>query len=130
MVWLNEQTDEKPPPFYLPTTEDMAYLTEFYCGVGKGGLWATHVDISNCYWGFRLPKEFEEAFRLSLGNLGEGLEGETFALLRLPFGWKFSPVLCQRVLQFFLEDLKKGADISVTLSRRFYGLRTRQGVGG
>ena len=30
------------------------------------------------------------------------------AILRLPFGWKYSPVLCQRILQFFLKDLKKG----------------------
>ena len=34
--------------------------------------------------------------------------GEVISILRLPFGWKYSPVLCQRVLQYFIKGLKKG----------------------
>ena len=29
-------------------------------------------------------------------------------ILRLPFGWKYFPVLCQRLLPFFIKDLKAG----------------------
>ena len=37
-----------------------------------------------------------------------GGDGGNISIIRLPFGWKYSPVLCQRVLQFFIKDLKIG----------------------
>lgn len=51
--------------------EDMGYLMENFCIQGGEGLYATHVDISNCYWGFKLPPDFSEAFRLEDPS-GEG----------------------------------------------------------
>ena len=61
------------------------------------------MDITNCFWSFVLPEEFQNSFRLHLGG-----EGGNISIIRLPFGWKYSPVLCQRVLQFFIKDLKIG----------------------
>ena len=34
--------------------------------------------------------------------------GGGISIRRLPFGWKYSPVLCQRILQYFIKGLKKG----------------------
>ena len=69
-------------------------------------MYATHVDISNCYWGFVLPDRFWASFRFSDASVEGG--GETISILRLPFGWKYSPVLCQRILQYFIKGLKVG----------------------
>ena len=52
-----------------------------------------HIDLSNCFWSLQLPREFWGAFRVSDG------EGGVLAFRCLPFGWKYSPLLCQRVLE-------------------------------
>ena len=40
--------------------------------------------------------------------LGGGEAGSSISIIRLPFGWKYSPALRQRVPQFFIKDLKVG----------------------
>ena len=60
LVELNGRMRGRPPSFYLPTMEDMGYVMQHVSG--EGGLHAMHVDISNCYWGFVLPKRFWESF--------------------------------------------------------------------
>ena len=106
LVQVNGTMRGKPPSFYLPTMEDMGYLMQQHCLLEEGGLHATHVDISNCYWGFILPKRFWDSFRFFDASVEGG--GETISILRLPFGWKYSPVLCQRVLQYFIRGLQAG----------------------
>ena len=106
LVQVNGRMRGKPPSFYLPTMEDMGYLMQTHCVLEEGGLYATHVDISNCYWGFVLPERFWDSFRFFDASVEGG--GEVISILRLPFGWKYSPVLCQRVLQYFIKGLKKG----------------------
>ena len=44
-------------------------------------------------------------------------------ILRLPFGGRYSPVLCQRVLQFFTKDLKKGPTLILRYLDEFMVLR-------
>ena len=48
-----------------------------------------------------LPEGMRRAFRIRV-------RGVDIAVMRLLFGWKFNPVLCQRVLGFFLGGLRKG----------------------
>ena len=57
-----------------------------------------HIDLSNCFWSLQLPREFWGAFRVSDG------EGGVLAFRCLPFGWKYSPLLCQRVLEGLMAD--------------------------
>ena len=80
-----------PPTFQLPSWERKAQLvaatpwsSRFFC---------THVDLTNPFWSFRLPQEMRVAFRFR-GRPG----GHVFALDRLPLGWKFSSIFCQRIL--------------------------------
>ena len=97
----------KPPSSYLRAIEDMVYLMQHFCTEDGGGLYANHVEISNCYWEFMLPKKNWDAIRLFDGFAeGGGGGGEYF--LRLPFGWKNSPLLCYRVLLLCIKDLQKG----------------------
>ena len=56
-------------------------------------LFCTHVDLTNTFGSFRLPPEMRAAFRFR-----DRPGCQVFALDRLPFGWKFSPIFCQRIL--------------------------------
>ena len=55
--------------------------------------YCTHVGLTNAYWSFRLPPAMHTAFRFRARP-----GGQVFALDRLPFGWKFPPFFCQRIL--------------------------------
>ena len=63
-----------------------------------GGVCMSHVDLSNAFWSFLLPAGSEEMFRFRFG-------GKLWDMKRLPFGWKCSPVICQRLLGSLVRDL-------------------------
>ena len=111
LVALNVRSVGRPPSFILPTIEGLAKM--LWEGVQKTGdlgdleeLWATHVDLGNAFWYMVLPKAFWKAFRLKLGDKNGSL-----MLNPESFGWKFSPVSCQRILQHFLLHLEKGTTL-------------------
>ena len=49
------------------------------------------IDLSDCFWSIRMPYKWCRVFRV---NTPQGC----FRWLTLPFGWKDSPVLCQRLV--------------------------------
>ena len=58
----------------------------------------THVDLSNAFWSFFLPEGSEGMFRFRYG-------GKLWDMKRLPFTWKYSPVICQELLGSLVRDL-------------------------
>ena len=58
-----------------------------------------HIDLSNSFWSLLLPEAFRVAFRISDG------EGGVLSFRCLPFGWKYSPILCQKVLERLVEEI-------------------------
>ena len=58
-----------------------------------------HIDLSNCFWSLHLPEAFRGAFRVLDG------EGGVLSFKCLPFGWKYSPILCPKVLERLLEEI-------------------------
>ena len=58
-----------------------------------------HIDLSNCFWLLRLPKTLWGAFRISDG------EGGVLWFRCLRFGWKYSPIPCQKVLERLVEEI-------------------------
>ena len=58
-----------------------------------------HIDLSNCFWSPRLPQAFLGAFRISDG------EGGVLLFRCLPFGWKYSPIPCQKVLERLVDQV-------------------------
>ena len=68
-------------------------------GGGDEELCMCHIDLSNCFWSLRLPEAFWGAFRISDG------EGGVLSFRFLPFGWKYSPILCQKVLKRLVEEI-------------------------
>ena len=67
--------------------------------MGRVGLCMCHIDLSNCFWSLRLPEAFWGAVHVSDG------EGAVLSFGCLPFGWKYSPVLCQKVLERLIEEI-------------------------
>ena len=68
-------------------------------GGGDEELCMCHIDLSNCFWSLCLLETFWGAFRISDG------EGGVLSFRCLPFGWKYSPILCQKVLERLVEDI-------------------------
>ena len=67
----------------------------FYPGVP---LYGTHIDLNNAFWSFVLPESARTLFRLRSGPIGR-----VVGLGRLPFGWKYSPFICQQALARLVE---------------------------
>ena len=65
---------------------------------GGGYLCMTHVDLFTGFWSFLLPGGSEGMFRFRFG-------GKLWDMKRLPFGWKYSPVICQQLLGSLGQDL-------------------------
>ena len=56
-------------------------------------LLACHIDLTNAFWSLTLPEPYKNSFRVRI-------DGKSYAFSCLPFGWRFSPVICQYVLAF------------------------------
>ena len=86
-VGLNGVDGRKPPKFHLPQVEQVTRLmatTGHKTFLGK-------IDLSNCFWSIRMPYRWRRVFHV---NTPQGC----FRWLTLPFGWKYSPVLCQKLV--------------------------------
>ena len=85
-----------PPRFSLRSWEQLSkLLLTFYPGVP---LYGTHIDLKNAFWSFVLPESARTVFRLRSGR-----SGRVVGLGRLPFGWKYSPFICQQTLARIVE---------------------------
>ena len=58
-----------------------------------------HIDLIKCFWSLLLPPAFWGAFRISDGD------GGVLSLRCFPFGWKYSPIMCQKVLGHLVEEI-------------------------
>ena len=45
------------------------------------------LDLSNCFWSLRLPQSWVGEFSVCVGDA-------EYVWQKLPFGWKYSPLLC------------------------------------
>ena len=54
-------------------------------------------DVSNCYGSILMPKRWRDVFQVSIS-------GKNYAWSSLPFGWKYSPVICQRLMGALAEN--------------------------
>ena len=112
-----------PPRFSMPSVEDLALLIQAHSmglprlSLGSNclehrndpflreleslrllaelgaPLLACHIDLTNAFWSLTLPEPYKNSFRVRI-------DGKSYAFSCLPFGWRFSPVICQYVLAF------------------------------
>ena len=82
-------SDCRPPPkFVLPQLEALRGCLLLR---KRKRVYMIKFDVSNCYWSILLPKRWRDIFRVSVS-------GQSYAWSSLPFGWKYSPVVCQRLM--------------------------------
>ena len=97
-VKINKSDGGKPPTFRLDSWEDLARsLSAFPPDVDLYGL---HIDLKNAFWSFCLPQGARQVFRFRPAP-----GAPPVALSRLPFGWKYSPYLCQTSLARILQGV-------------------------
>ena len=85
-----------PPRFSLRSWEQLSkMLVTFFPGVP---LYGTHIHLKNALWSFVLLESARSLFRLRSGPCGK-----VVGLGRLPFGWKYSPYICQKALARLVE---------------------------
>ena len=86
-VGFNDAEWCKPAKFRLPAIEQVTRLmadSGHMAFLGK-------IDLSNCFWSIRMPYRWCRVCRV---NTPQGC----FRWLTLPFAWKYSPVLCQKLV--------------------------------
>ena len=64
----------------------------------RAPLLACHVDLKNAFWSLRLPPQYQDSFTVDI-------DGTACGFSCLPFGWRFSPAICQTILCFMLDRL-------------------------
>ena len=77
-----------PPKFVLPQLEA---LRECLFLRKRKRVYMIKFDVSNCFWSILMPKRWRGIFQVSVS-------GQSYAWSSLPFGWKYSPVICQRLM--------------------------------
>ena len=82
---LNDADGRKPPKLHLPQVEQVTRL------MATAGPKAFRGKIFNCFWSIRMPYRWCRVFRVNTPQ-------DCFRWLTLPFGWKYSPVLGQRLV--------------------------------
>ena len=86
--------DARPPPrFRLPRLEGLGHgmARRRWRWRGRRTVYLAKIDSTNCYSSIRLPRRWRRVFVARP-------EGQSYRITRLPFGWKFSPAICQRLV--------------------------------
>ena len=94
-------TMPRPARFSLCRWENMADRLSAW--PRREPLFCTHIDLKIAFWLFVLPPKASRAFRF--GFRPGGGARVVYRMRRMPFGLKFSPLLCQLALQKVIEGI-------------------------
>ena len=86
-----------PPPFKLPQLDGLTHNITVALLRGTP-LYFTKLDISNMFWSCKVPPEFQHTVCI-------GVRGHVFFFSGLPFGWRASPVIAQKLLAMYIQRL-------------------------
>ena len=84
----NASNCRPPPRFVMPQPEA---LPDCLLPRKRKRVYMIKFDVSNCYWSILMPKRCRDNFQVSVS-------GQNHACLLCPFGWKYSPVICQHLM--------------------------------
>ena len=88
---INRADRRRPRKFKLPSLEGLGREMATRRASGTK-MYLTKVDLTNCYWAIRLPTRWRRIFTIQVQNT-------KYRVTRLPFGWKFSPSVCQMLVE-------------------------------
>ena len=91
--------DPRPQPkARLPA---LTQIRDIFATKVPGKLWMCKLDLSNASWSIRLPRSWRRTFVMRAGR-------QRWRIPTLPFGWKYSPVICQRLVQGIVSSALRG----------------------
>ena len=91
---LNAMMGPQPQPVELPSMAQLAALLELLRAHNIRPHF-TKLDVPNMFWSVLLPQECSTSFRFRV-------QGVTYAIPSLPFGWTASPRMAVEVLAAYL----------------------------
>ena len=95
MRTINARCSPDTPRFQLPTLERLkASLSQ----PPQSPIYFCKLDIANHFWTCKLPADQKDSIRI-------GVNGCTYSLPSLPFGWTCSPALAQTLLGSYLATI-------------------------
>ena len=95
MNCMKQNASDRPPPrFVLPGLEA---LRDGLLLRKRKRVYMIMFDVSNYYWSILMPKRWRDIFQVSVS-------GQNYAWSSLPFGWKYCPVICQRLMGALAEN--------------------------
>ena len=80
----------KPLPFALPSLSELGDLFTACKHLGQP-IYFAKIDISNMYWACKMPAHLRDSIRFRVN-------GRSYHIPSLPFGWAFSPILAIETL--------------------------------
>ena len=94
--------DERPPPrVKLPALS--AIMSRFQHRP-PGPLYMCKLDLTNAYWSIILPRRWRRTFVVQAGQ-------RRWRFTRLPFGWKYSPAICHRLVSGIVARALRGTNV-------------------
>ena len=102
---VNASDPRKPPKFRLPALEGIRrWMGDARRNrQGGGRVYLANLDLQDAYWSIRLPPpRWRRVFVVQGGS------GRKFRYARLPFGWSYSPVICQRLIMAVVRRVLSG----------------------
>ena len=99
----------RPPRFRLPRLEGLGHWMARRRGRKRGTrrVYLAKIDLTNAYWSIKLPRRWRRLFVVRVN-------GRAYRITRLPFGWKFSPSICQQLVDRLVRSALRGRSMSWT----------------
>ena len=94
---INEADPRRPQKFTLPGLEQLRDWMR-----GGGGAWMAKLDLQNAFWSVVLPRGWRRVFVLQTAD------GRSYRYTRLPFGWRYSPLICQSLVRGIVAAALRG----------------------
>ena len=98
---INAADDTRPPRIKLPSLQ---LLAERLAKPAGKRLWMAKLDLTNAYWSIRLPGAWRRVFVVRV-------HGRGWRYTRLPFGWKYSPAVCQHLVRALVRSAVQGLPV-------------------
>ena len=86
---IHAADSRRPPRFRLLRLEGLGHWMARRRGTRQ--VYLAKIDPTNAYWSIKMPRRWRRLFVLRVN-------GRAYRIARLPFGWKFSPSICQQLV--------------------------------
>ena len=101
-VRINASDHRAPKAVRLPTLSHLAHTIKG----SKSGRWLCKISLQNCYWSIKLPRSWHRVFVVQARQ-------HCYKYTRLPFGWRYSPSICQTLVKRLVASAISAAKVPV-----------------